>query len=363
MKQDTKNLYLAIGLSCLVVLGWNMFYTGPQLDKTRQAQMRGGQTGAQSPGPQAPGSQAPGSLGAGSPAGPGGALSEPVKTRAEALAASPRIKLDTPALFGSIALKSGRIDDVSLKAYRETTDPSSPNIVLLSPAGSPHPYYAEAGFLAAPGEALALPRADTLWRADREALTPSSPVTLSYDNGQGLIFRRKIAVDDRYMFTVTDAVENASARPVTLTPYGLVSRIGLPATENYAVLHEGFVGVIGASGVEAWKYDAIEKEEKATKTFEGVGGWLGFTDKYWAATVIPDQSAAVKASFSERATPQKVYGAGFQQSEAKTLAPGASMDVTTRVFAGAKETYTLDKYQADLGIEKFDLLIDWGWFY
>ncbi len=391
--RDTQNLYLAIGLSCLVVIVWSYFFAPPP-DKTRQAQMHQaqvhngqGQNAAPTPSSgrdsagqdqalgQGPGQAATQSLDEAPEAAP--------KTRAEALAEGPRVRLDTKALFGSIALKGGRIDDVALKAYRETTDPKSPNIVLLSPLGSPAPYYAETGFFAAAGETVALPRQDSLWRADRETLTEAEPVTLSYDNGQGLVFHRKIAVDDRYMFSVTDSVENKSQTPVTLHPYAIVARHGKPASANFSVLHEGFVGVVGEAGVQEMKYDKIEKEEGAAKNFKGTGGWLGITDKYWAATVIPDQGAPIAASFSERQTispiaasqsatsqsatsqsaPVKIYQAGFVGEAAKTIAPGGSGAVLTKVFAGAKEADTLDRYERDLGIEKFDLLIDWGWFY
>ncbi|MGA2638626.1 membrane protein insertase YidC [Methylocella sp.] len=362
MTADSKNLYLAIGLSCLVIVGWSYFFA-PKPDRARVAeiQRQAAQTQA-----------APGEAPAGAPAGAPVSLPRDLapadaaapKTRAEALAASPRVKIDTPALSGSLALKGARLDDVALKAYRETTNPSSPNIVLFSPAGAPDAYYAEAGFLAASGETLALPRADTLWQADRDTLTPQTPVTLTYDDGQGLVFHRQIAVDDRYMFAIKDSVENKSDKPVTLAPYALVARQGLPKTANYAVLHEGFVGVIGDGGVEEIKYDKIEKEDGAAKTFSGVGGWLGFTDKYWAATVIPDQKAPIEARFSAGLSPsgQKSYRADFAGA-AQTLAPGASTEVMSRVFAGAKEVETLDRYQVDPGIKKFDLLIDWGWFY
>jgi YidC/Oxa1 family membrane protein insertase len=279
------------------------------------------------------------------------------------LAESPRVKLDAPAIYGSIALKGGRIDDVSFKAYRETVDPNSANIVLLSPAGSPSPYYAEAGFIADPGANLVLPGPDTLWQADHDTLTETSPATLTYDNGQGLVFHRKIAVDDRYMFTVTDSVENKSTQAVTLHPYAFVKRHGRPVAVGIYRVHEGFVGVIGESGVQEIKYDKIEKEDHATKSLTGTGGWLGLTDKYWAAAVIPDQGEAVEASFSGSGGAPVIYQAGFAGTEGRTLAPGASSEFTSRVFAGAKETATLDKYQANLGIKKFDLLIDWGWFY
>ncbi|QBR72860.1 membrane protein insertase YidC [Beijerinckiaceae bacterium] len=359
MTKETKNLFLAIGLSMLVVLGWEAYYEKDrQIQAQKQAQL------AQTPGAQTPGS--PASTSQANPPVAGSSLTKPAetqKTRAEVLAETPRVKLDTPALYGSISLKGARLDDVSFKAYRETTDPNSPHIILLSPAGAPGAYYAEAGFLADPGETVVLPGADTVWQADRDTLTETSPVTLSYDNGQGIVFHRQIAVDDHYMFTLTDSVENKSAHAVSLHPYARVARHGKPVSANYSILHEGFVGVIGDSGVQQIKYDKIEKEDRATKVFKGTGGWLGLTDKYWGTTVIPDQSVPVVASFNQPPGPTSVYQSGFVDENPKTLAPGASSVVTTRVFAGAKETDTLEKYQANLGIEKFDLLIDWGWFY
>jgi YidC/Oxa1 family membrane protein insertase len=365
MTQETRNIMVATCLSLLVVLGWDAFYARPHLDKERQtqAETRARATPGAQPGPQASNSQAPRSQASGLSAPAQGGASTPQKSRADALAESPRVKLDAPAIYGSIALKGGRIDDVSFKAYRETVDLNSPNIILLAPAGSPVPFYAEAGFIADPGANLVLPGPDTLWQADHDTLTETSPVTLTYDNGQGLVFRRKIAVDDRYMFTVTDSVENKSAQAVTLHPYAFVKRHGKPVTSGYYRVHEGFVGVIGESGVQEVRYDKIEKEDHATKSFAGTGGWLGLTDKYWAAAVIPDQGIAVEASYSGSGGAPVIYQAGFAGTEGRTLATGASSEFTSRVFAGAKETATLDKYQANLEIEKFDLLIDWGWFY
>jgi YidC/Oxa1 family membrane protein insertase len=362
MNQETKNIILATCLSILVVLGWETFYAGPQLEKERQrlAQMHP----RDASGSQATGSQAGNSSTAPGSAVPGqGEEPEPKKTRADALAESPRIKLDAPAVYGSIALKGARIDDVIFKHYRETVDPHSPDIVLLSPANSPTPYYVEAGFITDPKANLVLPGPETLWLADHDILTESAPVTLTYDNGQGLVFHRKIAVDDRYMFTVTDSVENKSGQPVSLHPYSFVKRHGKPESAGYSILHEGFVGVIGDSGVQQIKYDKIEKEDRGTKSFSGTGGWIGLTDKYWAAAVIPDQATPVEASFSGVIGASPIYQSGFVDADAKTLAPGTTGEFTSRVFAGAKETDTLDRYQANFGIKKFDLLIDWGWFY
>ncbi|HET6376888.1 MAG TPA: membrane protein insertase YidC [Methylocella sp.] len=371
MTQETKNVVLATILSLLFVLAWDRFYIEPQLEKQRQTQA---QMQAREPSsPQAGRPQAESLPSASQPAAapPAQSAAAPLPselpaqnvTRAELLSETPRVKIDAPAIYGSISLKGGRIDDVSFKAYRETVDPQSPNIVLLSPPGSPTAYFAETGFIAEPGSNVALPGPDTLWQADRDKLTEGSPVTLTYDNGQGIVFHRKIAVDNRYMFTVTETVENKSSQPVTLHPYAFVKRRGKPESAGYSILHEGFSGVIGDSGVEQIKYDKIEKEENGTKTFSGTGGWIGITDKYWAAAVIPDQTKPVEANFLGSGSSPMVYRAGFAVTEGKVIEPGSSAEFTNRIFAGAKETDTLDNYQTSLGIKKFDLLIDWGWFY
>jgi YidC/Oxa1 family membrane protein insertase len=361
MSEDNRNLYLAIALSILVILGWNYFYAGPQMERQRQAQAQMQQP---STAPQ-PGS--PAALPPQSPNAPpqGGVASETpgaITTRDAAIAATPRVALDSPVLFGSIDLEGARIDDVSLKTYRETPDPHSPNIVLLSPSGAPAPYYAEVGFVNKPGQNMNLPTPLTVWKAGSDKLTVQTPVTLTYDNGQGLIFHRRIAVDDHYMFTVTDSVENKTGAAVTLFPYALVSRHGKPKTSGYAVLHEGMVGVIGDSGVQEPTYDSILKEPMATKSLSGNGGWLGFTDKYWATVVVPDQQVPYEGTFSARGTALKIYQADYLAAPI-TIAPGATGETTSHVFAGAKEVSTLDTYQNDLGIKKFELLIDWGWFY
>ncbi|MFV0281053.1 MAG: membrane protein insertase YidC [Rhodoblastus sp.] len=362
MNNDTKNLFLAIGLSVLVLIGWQYFVGAPKLTQQRadikeqqslpprpNADAAGGAplSGSARPGaPQTSAANAPGTL----------------KTRQEALAASPRLAVENASLIGSIALKGARIDDLRLKKYHETVDPRSPDIELLSPSGAPHPFYAEIGFVAASGEKVDLPGPDSLWIADETKLTPAKPVTLTFDNGKGLVFKRKIAIDEDYMFTVNDTVENKSDKPVTLYPFSLVSRHGKPETAGYSVLHEGLAGVIGDSGIQEWPYDKIEKETGGQKTFKGTGGWVGFTDKYWAATVAPDQTRPFDARLSGGGTTQKSYQADVL-SQPQTIEPGKSGQAKTYVFAGAKVSQLLDGYQHNPGIAKFELLIDWGWFY
>ncbi len=364
MTDDKKNIILAFALSALVIVGWNYFYGWPQMQKARQTQAELQQNpNAQS---SAANPAVTGVTGAATPqptpaTTPGAVAPETVRTRAEALASSPRVALDTQSLSGSVDLKGARLDDVSLKNYRQTTDPNSPIIELLSPSSSPHPFYAEVGYVGPSDGKLALPNADTVWTADGDRLTEDKPVTLSWDNGQGLKFRRTISVDDHFMFTVKDGVENTGSAPVTLFPYALVSRFGKPEVSNYAVLHEGLIGVVGDSRVQEIKYDAMAKEGR--RELDGTGGWIGITDKYWAAAVIPDQGAGYKGTFQAFGTAEPRHYQTSTFEDAKTVQPGQTAETTTRVFAGAKESNLIDRYKTGGGIKSFDLLIDWGWFY
>ncbi|OZA80460.1 MAG: membrane protein insertase YidC, partial [Azorhizobium sp. 39-67-5] len=219
---DQKNMFIAIGLSLAILIGWQYFYGIPMAEKQRQAaeQQRIIQQAEQAQ-QQAPAQPQPGdAAGAAIPGTPAGATAAGrAMTREAALAATPRIAIDTPRLKGSIALKGGRVDDLSLLDYHETVDPQSPHIVLLAPAGSPHPFYAEFGWTTAPGATMKVPGPDTVWTASTGALTPKAPLVLTYDNGEGLLFKRTYTVDENYMFAVKDEVENKGSAPVTLYPY------------------------------------------------------------------------------------------------------------------------------------------------
>jgi len=365
---DQKNTILAIVLSALVLIVWQVFYGVPHMDKQKQIQQQQAQTQQppaipqQTPGasePQRP--PAPGTV----PQAPSQAGGVPAQTttRDAALAASPRVHIDTPSLSGSISLKGARIDDLSLIKYRETVDPNSPPIVLLAPSGSPHPFYAEFGWSAPSGASVKLPTADTLWQQQGSgALSVGHPVTLVYDNGEGLQFHRTIAVDDKYLFTIKDEVINNGAAPVTLYPFGLVSRHGTPQTLGYYILHEGLIGVFGDKGLQEETYADIEKKKEVF--FNATNVWLGITDKYWAATLLPDTNAQVAAKFSTGTIGNniKTYQSDYLGA-AQTIAPGAAAAVNGRLFAGAKEVEVVDNYDKQLKLNRFELLIDWGWFY
>jgi len=265
-------------------------------------------------------------------------------------------------LQGSIALKGGRIDDLALVKFRETVDPKSPPLVLLSPSGTADPFYAEFGWTGAAGANVRLPNSDTVWKqAGSSGVGVGQPVTLIYDNGEGLEFRRTIAVDDKYLFTIKDEVTNKGSSPVSLFPYALISRHGTPQTLGYYILHEGLIGVLGESGLQEFTYKNIA--EKKVVNFDVVNGWLGITDKYWAAVLVPDTSARLKARFSTGTIGNLPTYQTDYLLEVQTVAPGATASVNGRLFAGAKEVAVVNDYDRSLKLNRFDLLIDWGWFY
>ena len=369
MREDNKNLLLAIVLSVAVLLGWQYFLAPKPPARDGAATQQGTVTNAPVPGALSPSEAGgpsqpvPGTV----PTPAGAPLAE---TREAALQRAPRVAIDTPTKRGSINLRGGRIDDVVLKNYTETVSPGSANIVLFSPSGSPNPYYAEFGWVAAGPVPGGVPTIETVWTADRQTLTPGTPVTLTHDNGQGVIFRRVISVDDKSMFSVQDMVENRTGQPLSLYPYGLVSRHGRPTTLGYYVLHEGLIGVVGDQGLQEYTYANVDKEPVATgtgartKAWTGVtGGFLGITDKYWAAAVVPEQNMPFQASFTARQDGARQIYQANSLGDARTVAPGATAESTKRLFAGAKEVRVVDGYKNALGIKNFDLLIDWGWFY
>ncbi len=273
MDENNRNFILAIVLSMVVLFTWQFFFvpdTPPDQELTESQQQidqslpkpgAGSETPQVGGAPDAGGAPQPGASQAPQAEGAATGL-----TREEALAASPRIAIDTPSVKGSIALKGARIDDLILKDYRVTVDPDSPQVILLSPAGDPHAYYAERGYVGSGSGDLALPTGDTLWTAQGQGtLTPSTPITLTYDNGKGLTFTRTISVDDKYMFTIDDKVTNAGAEAVTLYPYGLVSRHELPHVQGFYILHEGLIGVVD-DGLEEISYaNAIEDPRPRSK--------------------------------------------------------------------------------------------------
>ncbi|HEY7690201.1 MAG TPA: membrane protein insertase YidC, partial [Dongiaceae bacterium] len=339
---DQRNLIIAMVLMGMIWLGYFTFFA-PQTPIPEQAPQATEQT------------QQPAQTQAGTVPGATATAQPATMDRAGALVQSSRVRIESPRISGSIALKGGRIDDVVLEDYRVTVDPRSAKVVLLSPAGAPDAYFAETGWF---GEGVKVPDPESLWQADRDVLTPETPVTLTWNNGAGLLFTRTIALDSNYMFTVTERVQNMGAASVTLRPFARVSRTGTPKLEGFYILHEGFVGIIQNELKEA---DYSELQEEGVRKFESTGGWVGITDKYWLAAVIGPNDQQIEADYVHTLQNNlDVYQADYAASEV-TAAPGGSAEATSRIFAGAKEVKLLAKY-AEAGIPRFEFAVDWGWF-
>ncbi len=357
---DSRNLIVAAVLSMAVVFGWYALFPP-----------------APPPPPEAPPSQ---SVDGTAPAGQttvvtqgadGEAAPAIAQTREGALTSNARVMIESDAITGSISLKGGRLDDLHLTDYRETLDPGADTVILLNPTGGPTPYYSVWGWLrTADGDPGPLPGANTPWQVpDGATLTPESPVTMVWDNGEGLRFSRTFAVDERYMFTVTQAIENTTGETVTLAPYGYIARRGLPDLTGFYILHEGAVATIDGELVEI---DYDDMEELPPNALEGgraearevaEGGWLGFTDKYWMATLVGQPGQVFDAVFKSIQNGGQVEYRTEMRMPVMTIEPGQTSSVDSLLFAGAKEVSTIKDYQSSLGIAGFEDSVDWGWFY
>jgi len=350
--KDQRNVLLAVVLSTCILLGYQWLFAGK--DAAQQPQQTAQQATTSSTGaPAAPSNLSAGSIGAST-----GTPVDVVQDRSVILTKTKRVSIKNGHLVGSIDLKGARFDDITLSQYKETIEEDSPNVSLLSPEGTAKPYFAEFGWSVA-DSSIKVPGPDSQWSASSSELTPSTPVELRWDNGQGITFVRIISVDDKYVFTINQRVENNSNQPLTLYPYGLVARVGLPKLQGYAVLHEGPLGVLDGTLKEE-SYDSVKKE---THQYDSTGGWVGITDKYWLTALLFDQKTPVHAKFFSRNIGGRERYQVDYLGNAVTVGAGQSQEITNRIFIGAKEIYTITGYEEKYGIEKFDLSIDFGWFY
>ena len=281
--------------------------------------------------------------------------------RAEILARGERVPFNNGVVAGTIPLTGGRMDDLELLNYPKTLDPASPKVSLLSPAQGDYPLYAEFGWVGDADAKVALPDAKTVWTAD--ARQPNGPVALSWDNGHGLVFKRTYAPDDKYMFTVTQTVTNKTGAPVTLYPYALIAQQGLPEALGKRI-HEGPISYIDGALTEI-NYGKMGPKF-VRQDAQGTNGWIGITEEYWFAGLVPAQGQATKYSFSHVTAPTKAGRDRYQvdaTGAALTIQPGQTAESKTLLYAGAKEVPTLDAYEKKLNIPHLDLAVDFGWLY
>ena len=375
---DQKNLLTAILLSVAVMLAWQYFYASPKIKEEQERrravaaeqekQKQAGGSTANPVGGSAP--VAPSSTPGSEPSVGSTGGSAPVVasvSRDAALKRTTRLPISTPAVTGSINLTGGRIDDIKLNRYREELAQTSPNVVLFSPAFAPQPYFAEHGWVVGPGTATKVPTRESVWKVANGAtkLGDKEPVTLVWDNGEGVVFKRTISLDENYLFSISQTVENNSGKPITLRPYGRIFRLGTPQIEGFFIQHEGMIGFIGEKKLQEIDYSEA-LDDGGGKNYDETGGWLGFTDKYWAAALVPDQTkpflGSMRATQKKTEKQREAFQTDYLMPEL-TVAPSASQSVKSHLFIGAKKVDLINKYESEQKILEFNYLIDWGWFY
>jgi YidC/Oxa1 family membrane protein insertase len=335
---DNRNMVLAIVLSALVLLGWS--FVSERFFPTASEPSTKFENGKQVPLPKPQ-------------ADPAADTPAAIRSLQTVVRETPRIAIETPSLRGSINLRGARIDDLVLVRHRQNLSKNSPPIRLLSPSGAQNAYFANFGWT---GEGASLPGSGTVWVPSGTRLAPGSPVTLSWNNGQGQRFDIKLVVDDGYMFTAEQTVTNTGAGAIAVRPFALVNRANPSPDPDSWTMHVGPVGVFNGAANYDWGFDDLR--ESGDQRFSSSGGWLGFTDLYWLTAVIPDQRSSVETGFLSGPS-------GFQAVATpppSIVQPGKAVRHQSRVFAGAKEVQLLDRYEDELGIAQLDKAIDWGWF-
>ena len=343
MNQDNRNLVLAIVCSALLVIGYQIFFELPKQQALEEQALRDQKDLN---------------------------MSAPEKTNEEKqnvetsikdseIIKAPRISIETPSISGSITLAGARIDDIVLKNYTKALDKESEKIKLFEKINSEKPYFAEFGWLGS-GE-MDLPNSSSIWTTKSSILEPGRPVTLSYKSKDELEFKRVYEINEDYLITVTDQVVNNSKNEVNLYPYGLVRRTGLPKVDGLFILHEGPIAVVDEKLKEV-DYEDIVEDGPEIISPEMNGGWIGITDKYWLAALIPDQKNKSEFAFKYSKKSSGQWQADWRGSS-KVISPGKEITTTSYLYAGAKKLALLDKVEKDLGVYRFDLAIDFGWFY
>ena len=340
---DSKNVLMAVILSTVIIVGWQVLVVDPELKKTKTEVTKVEQTTSANNGkPSAPSIN--------------NKLPAPQKliSRTDAVSSEQRVRLENEKLTGSISLNGALIDDVVLKTYKETLDKNSKQVVILNPKKMNTGYYLESGWASANN--LKVPDNNSvLTLVKNKSLTPQTPIELEWDNKNGLIFNKKIEIDNQYLFKITESIKNNSKNKVDLFHYSQITRKEKPSVQNFYILHEGLVGVIDES-LKEQKYDDIkEKNEK----YQGIEGWVGITDKYWLTAIVPQKKEAFNAEF----TFNDSYKANYILTNPTSIEPGKTNSRSAQLFIGAKEVNVIDGYTKTADIKKFDLAIDWGWFY
>ena len=355
---EQKNLLLAIIFSVAIMLGWQAYFgeKSSPTPKKEASNTTNPTKGVSSDAPPAPrtmtkSSELP-SLGRADP-------NSKTNDQTNILNASPRIQINSPKLTGSISLKGAQFDDLTLTGYKETIEADSKNVKLLAPVNGNSGYLATLGWWSTSQSKI--PNKNTIWKANKNTLSPENPVTLSWINSDGVVFQKIISLDDNYMFTVRKRVLNKSSESISLKPYDRIVRYSTPDTLGFYILHEGLLGVFNGVLKEVDYDDLQETGANLIMPEKSKGGWIGITDKYWLTAIIPNQKVEVQPRFAGFGKNLDNYQADFTGTTVNVPA-GNSQETVTKFFAGAKEVNLVVDYRDKLKISRFDLAIDWGWF-
>ena len=335
---DSKNVLLAVILSTAVIVIWSVMFPPPEIEN---------KTSEETPIVEKNESK---------PQAPKIKIKEPDKkiTRQDAIKQSDRINISNGKIFGTISLNGALIDDVTLKNYKETLNEDSKQVVILNPKKSENGYFLETGW--ATSENVKVPNHNSKWRViGNNTLAPKQPVTIQWNNNEGLIFKKKLTIDDKYLIIVEDSVQNLSQKNINLFHYSQITRNKKPDVQNFYILHEGLIGVVGDELKELSYEDIIEKKE----TYKNNSGWFGITDKYWLSAIIPQKGKNFNAEF----TYDKQFKANYIITDPTIINSNETKKNVATLFIGAKEVSIVDGYTEQSGINKFDLSIDWGWFF
>ena len=336
---EFRNVLLAIVLSTIVLIGWATFFEAPIVEQQTAEKKISKNEDLSSPSIDGEENKI-----------------ENENTRNDVINNTKRVNIENGNIKGSISLEGGIIDDILFKNYKEELG-GEKNVIFLNPRNSSKEYFIETGWASSGKENIKLPLLDTIWQIKgNSTLTPNNPVTLEWDNGDNLIFTKKIELDDKFLFKITQSIKNNSNKSYQFYPYAQITKKGKPDGMQIYILHEGFLGVFG----EELKEEDYEDIDKEKFTISSSKGWLGITDKYWLTAIVPEKEKEFKAEFVSK---NKKYRANYILKEASILNPNGSVTNKIEAFVAAKEVHVIDNYAEKLNIEKFDLAIDWGWFY
>ena len=349
MSPETRNMIAAMSLSLAILIGWQIYFVDPPKEQNQNLIQEDNKLNEKSLNTDLIVSES--------------SENKIINFSKIEKDKGKRIEIIGSEITGSISTMGARIDDIVLTNYTETLDKKSPSVKILNRIDSNLPYFAEFGWVSAKVPENELPNSKTIWNANNDVLTIDKPLKLEWNNKNGLIFEKIISINEDYLIKVVDNIYSKKNDNIDVNPYGLIRRTGTPKTEGLYILHEGPLGVFDETLNEQDYNDLLDLgNESLTIKTENPGGWIGITDKYWLAALIPSQD--LKQSFSMKAMTGNInrYQTDFI-GKSKSLESGGMISSVSHFFIGAKKLSLLDKYSNELKISNFDLAIDFGWFY